>query len=53
MSGYDHESSIMRRPWPTGGCKGMVQKCQRLIGGSAASDGQMRHFVVVPLMTET
>ena len=26
MSQYDHASSIMRRPWPTGGCCIMVKK---------------------------
>jgi hypothetical protein len=46
VSGYDHESSITRRPLPTGGCGDVVRKkkeSQRVVRGSDASDGQ---FVV-------
>jgi len=37
MSERDHESSAMRRPWPTGGCCAMVKKnanCNQLNGSN-------------------
>ena len=42
MSEYDHETSTMRRPWPTGGLFAMVEK-KKLLWLNWANDNVTLH----------
>jgi hypothetical protein len=53
LNEFDHEASIMRRPWPTGGCCAIVKKKVDYIMGAVylVSPEYIRIYIIIIRMT--